>query len=112
METRTVIKSPHPLQGKAPKEIHAIRTETLACFLPGQAKDLSAPLYCSLPQYRKTHGEDIRHSTDDNLVHLEVSACILTLLRNVSKLLTSAYNKFRWAAYIDCISEFMFCPFM
>ena len=34
-----------PLQGKAPKEIHAILTETLACFLPGLAKDLSAPLY-------------------------------------------------------------------
>ena len=35
------------LQGKAPKEIHAIVTETLACFLPGQAKDLPAPLYAS-----------------------------------------------------------------
>ena len=33
-----------PLQGKAPKEIHAILTETLARFLPGRAKDLSAPL--------------------------------------------------------------------
>ena len=32
------------LQGKAPKEIHAILTETLACSLPGRAKDLSAPL--------------------------------------------------------------------
>jgi len=32
------------LQGKAPKEIHAILTETLACFLPGWAKDLSALL--------------------------------------------------------------------
>jgi len=32
------------LQGKAQKEIHAILTETLAYFLPGQAKDLSAPL--------------------------------------------------------------------
>ena len=31
------------LQGKAPKGIHAILTETLACFLPGRAKDLSAP---------------------------------------------------------------------
>ena len=31
-----------PLQGKSPKEIHAILTETLACFLPGLAKDLSA----------------------------------------------------------------------
>jgi len=34
------------LQGKAPKEIRAILTETLACFLPGRAKDFSAPLYC------------------------------------------------------------------
>jgi len=33
------------LQGKAPKEIHAILTETLAFFLPARAKDLSAPLY-------------------------------------------------------------------
>jgi len=33
-----------PLQGKAPKEIYAILTETLACFLSGRAKDLSAPL--------------------------------------------------------------------
>ena len=33
------------LQGKAPKEIHAILTETLACFLLGRAKDVSAPLY-------------------------------------------------------------------
>jgi len=33
------------LQGKAPKEIHAILRETLSCFLPGRAKDLSASLY-------------------------------------------------------------------
>jgi len=33
------------LQGKEPKEIQAILTETFACFLPGRAKDLSAPLY-------------------------------------------------------------------
>jgi len=44
IETRAVIKVGF-LQGKAPKEIHAILTETLACFLPGRAKDLSAPLY-------------------------------------------------------------------
>ena len=43
IETRTVMKF-FPLQGKAPKEIHAILTETLACFLPGRAKYLSAPL--------------------------------------------------------------------
>ena len=30
---------------KAPKKIHAILTDTLVYFLPGWAKDLSAPLY-------------------------------------------------------------------
>ena len=45
IETRAVIKIFFFLQGKTPKEIHAILTETLACFLPGQAKDLSAPMY-------------------------------------------------------------------
>jgi len=55
IETRAVIKFFFlPLQGKEPKEIHAILTETLACFLPGRAKDLSAPLYaqclsCKVP---------------------------------------------------------------
>jgi len=44
IETRAVIKF-FFLQSKAPKEIHAILTETLACFLPGPAKDLPAPLY-------------------------------------------------------------------
>jgi len=32
------------LEGKAPKETHAILTEVLACFLPGRAKELSAPV--------------------------------------------------------------------
>ena len=45
IELRDVIKFFSPLQGKTPKEIHAVLTETLACFLPGRAKDLSAPLY-------------------------------------------------------------------
>jgi len=44
IETRAVIKF-FFLQDKAPKEIHVILTETLACFLPGRAKDLPAPLY-------------------------------------------------------------------
>ena len=43
IETRTIIKFLF-LQGKTPKEIHAILTETLACFLPGRAKDLSVTL--------------------------------------------------------------------
>jgi len=44
IETRALIKFLF-LQGKTPKEIHAILTETLACRLLGRAKDLSAPLY-------------------------------------------------------------------
>ena len=43
-ETRDVIKFFFFLHAKAPKVIHAILTETLAFFLPGRAKDLSAPL--------------------------------------------------------------------
>jgi len=39
---RAVIKF-FSLQGKALKEIHAILTEILACFLPGQAKDYQHP---------------------------------------------------------------------
>jgi hypothetical protein len=42
IETRAVIKFLF-LQGKAPNEIQAILTETLSSFLPGRAKDLSAP---------------------------------------------------------------------
>ena len=45
IETLAVINFIFPLQGKAPKEIHAILTETLVYFLPGRAKDLSASLY-------------------------------------------------------------------
>ena len=48
IEERIVIKFLF-LQGKAPKEIHAILTETLACFLPGRTKDLSTPLYICRP---------------------------------------------------------------
>ena len=41
IETRAVTKFLF-VHGKAPKEIHAILTETLAYFLPGRSKDLSA----------------------------------------------------------------------
>jgi len=44
IETPSCHQVPPLPQGKAPKEIHAILTETLACFLPVRAKDLSAPL--------------------------------------------------------------------
>jgi len=42
IETRAFIQF-FFLQGKAPKEIPTILRETLACFLPGRTKDLSAP---------------------------------------------------------------------
>ena len=51
METRAVIKFLF-MQGKAPKEMHEILTETLACYLPGRAKDLSAPMYNVLRYWR------------------------------------------------------------
>jgi len=44
-EMRAGIEFSFFLQGKAPKEVHAILIETLACFVPGRAKDLSALLY-------------------------------------------------------------------
>jgi hypothetical protein len=59
VETRAIIKL-FFLQGKAPKEIRAILTETLACFLPGRAKDLSAPLY----RQTKTRKGRTQHNTD------------------------------------------------
>ena len=43
IETRAVIKF-FFLQGKVPKEIRAILTETSAYFLPGRDKDLPASL--------------------------------------------------------------------
>jgi len=53
IETRAVIKLFFQ-QGKAPKEFHAILTDTLACFLPGRAKDLSAPLYFERTRQRES----------------------------------------------------------
>ena len=46
--SRRELSSSFFLQGKTPKEIYAILTETLACFLPGRARDLSAPLYLAV----------------------------------------------------------------
>jgi len=47
------------LQGKAPKEIHTILTETLACFLPGRAKELPARLYCTVqPEQKNTNNNN------------------------------------------------------
>jgi len=56
VETRAVIKFLFFLQGKVLKEIQNILTETLACFLPGRAKDLSAPRYMYETELRKIAG--------------------------------------------------------
>jgi len=43
IETRDVIKILFFLQGRAPNEIHAALTETLACFLPGRVTTYQHP---------------------------------------------------------------------
>jgi len=50
IKTRAVMKYFFLPQGKVPKKIHAILTETLACYLPGQTKDLSALSTYNLPR--------------------------------------------------------------
>ena len=50
------------LRGKAPKEIHAILTDTLACFLPDGTKNLSAPLYHLSREYLNSFWSNIRIS--------------------------------------------------
>ena len=73
IETRAFIK--FVLQGKAPKEIYSILTETLPCFLPGRAKDLSASLYiycrarcCSVSNFRRLNLKGIHVSYLLNIV--------------------------------------------
>ena len=72
IEMRAVIKF-FFLQGKVPKEIHAILTETSAFFLPVRAKDLSAPLYilCNVCNVRyisvfKGVGTSLQNSATDD----------------------------------------------
>ena len=70
------------LQDKALKEIHDILTETLACFLPGRVKDLSASLLVSislmenLHPVRQTEGTNVTGFTR-NLCFLEVTEASL-----------------------------------
>jgi len=70
IETRAVIKVLF-LQGRAPKEIHTILTETLAYFLPGRAKDLSALLYKQLGRSQSPRGRR-RNSATARLLGLRV----------------------------------------
>ena len=85
IETRAVIKFIF-LQGKAPKEIHTILTETLACFLPGRAKDLSAPLYVTLTVLCPTSFvRSIYHITLKNIFAILVCFCLRLFECNSSR---------------------------
>ena len=44
IETRAIIKAFLFCKASRRRKIHVILTEKLACFLPGRAKDLTAPL--------------------------------------------------------------------
>jgi len=58
------------LQGKAPKEIHAILTETLACFLPGRVKDLSAhQVLFSIITNKCTINNNIKIINNNTILH-------------------------------------------
>ena len=66
---RELSSSFFPLQGKAPKEIDAILTETLACFNPCRAKDLSAPLYSTYKSLSILHDTAAAFQPDHLYVH-------------------------------------------
>ena len=68
IETQAVIKFPHPpaRQGAEGNSRHS-DTQTLAYFLPGRAKDLSAPLcYCLTGSYTQ------RFHIVNHLHHMQV----------------------------------------
>jgi len=74
IDMRAVIKFPF-LQGKVPKEIQAILTETLTCFLPGRAKELSAPLYYQVISNTLKMGTQSVPEMSDKILHLDPAVC-------------------------------------
>jgi len=69
IETRAVINFLF-LKSKAPKEIHAILIETLACFFPGWVRDLLEPLY-KIPDTNKIGSTTLKEWITDsrNITH-------------------------------------------
>jgi len=67
------------LQGKAPKKIHAILTETLDCFLPGRAKDLKAHLYVLRRQETICWSRNSPYTMKSSLPHIQKPATALHL---------------------------------
>jgi hypothetical protein len=96
IETRAVIKL-FFLQGKAPKEIHAILTKTLACFLPGQAKDLPAPLMtwvcvgCTVRSY---------NNNNNNNNSISFIQCIYTYIPETNNNYYHHYHHLLYARYL------------
>ena len=74
------------LPGKAPEEIHSILTEILACFHPGRAKDLSAPLYLSLADDK----EPFNNATNYGFVLLPGHVCVYEELEVLLEVTTKA----------------------
>ena len=72
-------------------EIHAILTETLACFLPGRAKDLPVPLY-NYTYYQNTHTYTNLHITK------QVRTTTLQVTHQMS------HKKINYAQYVTIMS--------
>jgi len=82
---------------KSPKEIHAILTETLGCFLRGRVKDLTAPLYIGylhittpLDQHAgcvlcKHEAWSIEHTGSDQLIEWSQLLIPTLLLASIKK---------------------------
>ena len=60
---RELLSSTFPCKARSRKKIHAILTETLACFLPGLVKDLSAPLYVEFAHTKESELKTLKINT-------------------------------------------------
>ena len=89
IERRAVIKF-LSRQGKAPEEIQAILTETLACFLPARAKDLSAPMYL---QTMKAPGSSKTAGVTCTMTQHHISCQLNPHQRSSQKLISHTFLK-------------------
>ena len=103
IETRAVTKLFFfVLQGKAPKQIHALLTETLSCFLPGRAKNLSAPLY----KYTLVHKNKSHSLVTAICPYITFPVVVLvTHLRTNCYSVAARLNKFRHPHETACIMQ-------
>ena len=110
---RELAWSSFPLQGRTPKEIHAILTETFASFLPGRAKDLSAPVhFFSLVEilhlqlrYQFGWGRSTCHHQDYHAKFLRICTLLLCLLVLLPSERKSAEVLVLWTPEPACRTE-------